>query len=130
MMLVAAGGSGCAAMPDTAGPLVVKQDDRVLRRFNMQQLRDLPQVDVQTPQSHGAQVQRGPSVRSILGAAGVAHVDRLRVEGRDPGQTLDAQELADDVILDLTKRNTLKLTGARLPRDRWVRDVTVLVVIS
>lgn len=117
-------------MPDTAGPLVVKQDDRVLRRFSPQQLRELPQLDIQTPQSHGAQVQRGPGVRSILGAAGVAHVQRLRVEGRDPAQILSAQELADDVILNRTKRNTLKLVGPRLPRDRWVRDVVVLVAIS
>ncbi|GAB2996573.1 hypothetical protein MBOU_00340 [Mycobacterium bourgelatii] len=81
-----------------------------------------------TPQSHGAQVQKGPTVRSILAAARVTEVDRVRVDGRDPAQTLTAAELTDQVILNVTKRNTLKLTGTQLDRDRWVRDVTALVV--
>jgi hypothetical protein len=67
-------------------------------------------------------------VRSILDAAGTASVEWIRVEGRDPAQTLTANGVAEQVILTVTKRNTLKLTGTRLPRDRWVRDVTKLVV--
>lgn len=125
-----AGINACAGpATDGMGQLVVQQGERVLDRFTLPQLRGLPQVEIATPQSRGAQVQKGPTVRSILHAADTtAAVDRVRVEGRDPAQTLTAAELTDQVILNVTKRNTLKLAGPRLGRDRWVRDVTTLVV--
>lgn len=67
-------------------------------------------------------------MRSILSVAGAADVERVRVEGRDPAQTLTAAELTDQVILNITKRRTLKLAGTKLDTGRWVRDVTALVV--
>lgn len=67
-------------------------------------------------------------MRSILNAAGATGVVRVRVEGRDPAQSLTAAELDDRTILGFTKRDTLKLTGAKLGRDQWVRDVTDLVI--
>lgn len=108
--------------------LVVHANGRVLARLTLPQLQRLPQVEVATPQSRGAQVQKGPTVRSILNAAGATGVERLRVEGRDPAQTLTAADLTDQLILNVTKRNTLKLAGTKLGTDRWVRDVTTLVV--
>ncbi|EUA41894.1 hypothetical protein I549_0044 [Mycobacterium avium subsp. avium 2285 (R)] len=119
--LVACGGSGGLQ-------LVVQENQHVLQRFTISQLQQLPQVEVETPQSHGAQIQKGPSVRSILNAAGATGVVRVRVEGRDPAQSLTAAELDDRTILGFTKRDTLKLTGAKLGRDQWVRDVTDLVI--
>ncbi|WP_172831776.1 hypothetical protein [Mycobacterium asiaticum] len=129
-VLVALGGGidACATAPDGPAQLAVQQNDRVLTLFSLDQLLSLPQVDVETPHSGGAQVQQGPTVRSVLDATGVTSVDRVRAEGRDPAQTLGANELTDAIILNVTKRNTLKLTGTGLPRDRWVRDVTKLVV--
>lgn len=115
-----------ASQPDLQ--LIVQENHRVLDRFTVSQLQRLPQVEVATPQSHGAQVQKGPSVGSILEAAGATDVVKVRVEGRDPAQTLTAAELDDQLILAFTKRDTLKLTGAKLTRNRWVRDVTDLVV--
>ncbi|MCV7378306.1 hypothetical protein BST11_18470 [Mycobacterium alsense] len=127
--VVGSGVASCAgAATGGARPLVVRQDQRVLGRFTLPQLRNLPQVQIATPQSRGAQVQQGPTVRSVLRAANAAGVDRVRVEGRDPAQTLTDAELTEQVILNVTKRNTLKLTGTQLGRDRWVRDVTALVV--
>ncbi|GAB1813156.1 hypothetical protein MUNTM_21950 [Mycobacterium sp. MUNTM1] len=120
--LVACGGS------ETELQLVVHENHQVLQRFTVSRLQQLPQVEVATPQSHGAQVQKGPSVRSILNAAGATGVVSVRVEGRDPAQTLTAAELDDQTILGFTKRNTLKLTGPKLGRDQWIRDVTDLVV--
>ncbi|OBJ48385.1 hypothetical protein [Mycobacterium asiaticum] len=114
----------------TGGELVVQLSNRVLHRFTLQQLRDLPQTEIATPQSRGAQAQKGPTLRSIVNAAGVTDIESVRVEGRDPAQTLVAAELSDRVILSITKRNTVKLTGTPLPRDRWVRDVVRLAVNS
>jgi len=120
--------AGCGSPTDGHNDLAVQRNGRVASRFTMAQLHDLPQVEVATPRSRGAQVQKGPAVRAVLTAAGVTDVDRVRVEGRDPAQTFAAAELTDQVILNFTKRNTLKLTGSQLDRDRWVRDVTTLVV--
>ncbi|OBJ11795.1 hypothetical protein A5624_12600 [Mycobacterium sp. 1482292.6] len=122
---LAAGLVACGAS-ETEVQLVVQNNHRVLDRFTLSRLEQLPQVRVATPQSH--RVQQGPSVRSILDAAGATGVISVRVEGRDPAQTLTAGELDDRTILGFTKRHTLKLIGAKLSRDQWVRDVTDLVV--
>lgn len=116
---------GCSA---TGGALLVRQNGREMAHFTVPQLKDLPQVEITTPQSQGAQVQKGPTVRAVLEAAGATGVHTVRVDGRDPAQTLIAAELTDQVILNITKRNTLKLTGTNLALNRWVRDVTGLVV--
>ncbi|GBE67392.1 hypothetical protein MFM001_38540 [Mycobacterium sp. MFM001] len=108
--------------------LVVQQRSQLLARFTLPQLQDLPQVEIRTPQSRGAQVQKGPTVRSVLDAAHATGVATVRVIGRDPAQTLTLAELTDQVILDVTKRHTLKLAGTNLDLSRWVRDVTGLVV--
>ncbi|OBA82338.1 hypothetical protein A9W99_11395 [Mycobacterium sp. 1164966.3] len=113
---------------DAESRLTVQDNGRVLQRYSVSQLQRLPQVEIATPRSHGAQTQKGPTVRSILDLAGTAGAVSVRVEGRDPAQTLSAAELSDPVILNVTKRHTLKLTGAKLSRDRWVRDVTALMV--
>ncbi|MEZ0365464.1 hypothetical protein ACAG26_17420 [Mycobacterium sp. pUA109] len=115
---------GCA---DRGVDLAVSENGRALADFTLARLRELRQVEIATPQSRGAQVQHGPTVRSVLDAAGATQVDRVRVEGRDPAQTLTG-ELTERVILSETKRHTLKLVGADLDRGRWVRDVTALVV--
>ncbi|WP_420799454.1 hypothetical protein [Mycobacterium celatum] len=107
--------------------LVVQQHSQVLARFTLPQLQNLPQVEIRTPQSRGAQVQKGPTVRSVLDAAHATGVTSVRVVGRGP-QTLTAAELTDQVILNVTKRHTLKLAGAKLDLSRWVRDVTGLDV--
>ncbi|OBI39750.1 hypothetical protein [Mycobacterium colombiense] len=127
-VLVMSGGLVACGGSENGLQLVVQENHQVLQRFAISQLQQLPQVEVATPQSHGAQVQKGPSVRSILEAAGATGVNKVRVEGRDPAQILTAAELDDQTILGFTKRNTLKLTGTKLGREQWVRDVTDLVV--
>jgi hypothetical protein len=120
-------GTGSGGGASSSGSVVVRDGARELARFDLAALQALPQVDVKTPQSAGDQVQTGPTVRSVLDKAGVAAVTQLRVEGRDPAQTLSGADL-DGPILDVTNRGTVKLAGADLTTDRWVRDVTALVV--
>lgn len=126
--LVDGGLIACAEQATTAAILTVQQHGGSLGALTLRQLRSLPQIEIATPESRGAQVQKGPAVRSVLNAAGATGVSSVRVEGRDRAQTLTAAELTDQVILSFTKRNTLKLAGAQLDIDRWVRDVTTLVV--
>jgi hypothetical protein len=132
VLLLGMGLNACAARATrnaTGGnDLVVEENGRALARVSLPQVQHLPQIEVPTPQSRGSHVQRGPTVRSVLDIAGATAVERLRVEGRDPAQTLAAAELNPQLILNITKRNTLKLVGTTLGTDRWVRDVTRLVV--
>lgn len=59
--------SACgAATTDRAGSLAVVQNGGVLSRLTLSQLTALPQAEIATPQSRGAQVQKGPTVRSVL----------------------------------------------------------------
>lgn len=127
MLFMGAALSSCGRSA-TAGSLHVQQNGRQIAHFTVPQLQDLPQTEIKTPQSRGAQVQRGPTVRVVLGAAGITGAHTVRVDGRDPAQTLAAAELTDQVILAVTKRDTIKLTGVNLAVDRWGRDVTGLVV--
>lgn len=133
-LLVGAGAGACATATDTDADtatgyhLVVRQDGRVLQDFGLARLGELPQTEITTPQSLGNPVQRGPAVRAVLDAAGATEVRSVRFEGRDPAQTLTAAELTDQVVLSFTKRDTVKLAGVDLDRDRWVRDVSVVVV--
>ncbi len=124
------GACGWSATTGSTGSttLVVRQNSSVLANFALPQLMNLPQVEVTTPQSRGAQSQKGPTVDSILNAAGATGVDTVRVEGRDPAQTLTAAEVNAPAILNVTKRHTLKLAGSGLDIGRWVRDVTALTV--
>lgn len=119
---------GSCDRPSGESRLTVQENGRVFGRYSMSQLQVLPQVEVSTPHSQGAQTQKGPTVRSILEFAGATGVITVRVEGRDPAQVLGAADLSDPAILNITKRNTLKLTGTGLSVDRWVRDVTALIV--
>ncbi len=131
-LLLGAGGEACANSARNGGgsgaTLVVQHNSAVLARLALPQLQSLPQVEITTPQSRGARTQRGPTVRSVLNAAGATAVESVRVEGRDPAQTLTTTELTEPVILNITKRHTLKLAGTTLDTSRWVRDVTALIV--
>lgn len=132
-LVVGAAVAGCGTGTDTDDAttgyhLVVRQDGRVLDEFDLARLSGLPQTEIDTPQSHGSPVQRGPAVRAVLDAAGAKDVRSVRFEGRDPAQTLTAAELTDRVVLSFTKRDTVKLAGTDLERDRWVRDVSTVVV--
>ncbi|WIM86377.1 hypothetical protein PT015_15860 [Candidatus Mycobacterium wuenschmannii] len=111
-----------------SGEVAVQQNGHQLARLTLVQLQHLPQADIATPQSRGAKIQRGPTVRTVLAAAGAQRVHSVRVEGRDTPQTLAAAELTEKLILCVTKRQTLKLAGTDLGVERWVRDVSTLVV--
>jgi hypothetical protein len=106
--------------------VVVRTGGTTVGRFDVAALRGLPQIDVATPQSQGKQVQHGPRVRTVLARAGVQRFGRLRATGPGAAQTFTAGEIDDQVVLDFDNRGTVKLAGAHLPQDRWVRDVTEL----
>jgi hypothetical protein len=120
-------GSGSRAASGQAGYAVVVRDGgRTVGRFDVAALRAMPQADISTPKSQGKQTQHGPRVRTVLTRAGVQRFGRLKAVGPDATGTFSPAEIDDQVVLDFDNRGTVKLAGAKLPVDRWVRDVTEL----
>jgi hypothetical protein len=119
-----------AHAPAAAGyAVLVRSGGKTVGRYDVAALRALAAVDVATPQSQGKQVQHGPLVRTVLARAGLQGFGRLRAVGLGNAQTFSASEIDDQVVLDFDNRGTMKLAGAHLPQDRWVRDLTELDVV-
>ena|SRR5215469_3182936 len=128
MLLIAAALlPACSGSGQTGGySVTVRSGGKQMGRFDLAALRAMPAVDVSTPQSQGRQVQHGPQVRTVLARAGVQRFVTLRASGPGDAQTFTAAEIDDQVVLDFDNRGTVKLAGAHLAQNRWVRDVTEL----
>ena len=78
--------------------------------------------------------QRGPLLVDVLAASGVVTFESVEVLGLSEGRiaevaiTIDATEIDETWILDISNQGTLKLAAESLPRDQWVRDVAELRV--
>ncbi|MGE5230083.1 MAG: hypothetical protein ACM3MJ_10235, partial [Deltaproteobacteria bacterium] len=101
----------------------VRQGGEVLKGYDLAALHSLPQVSMVIDGSE----QDGPLLRTVLedaGAASFAAVDIVGAGIRDAGRlTLTVDEVDRDVLLDFSERGTVKVCGARLDREEWVRDV-------
>ncbi|RTL64449.1 MAG: hypothetical protein EKK42_24585 [Pseudonocardiaceae bacterium] len=123
-----AGSGGGTAIPTGTGyAITVKVGDRT-ERLDAARLAALPAVTVDTPQSDGATQQTGPTLDSVLGAAGVTAFSRVSVTGPSESADLTSAEVGKDLLLSATRRGTVKLAGPGLDQSRWVRDVTDIVV--
>jgi hypothetical protein len=132
LLLGCGGGSRAGASPAAAASgqgsyaVVVRDGGRTVGRFDLAALRAMPQADISTPKSQGKQTQHGPRVRTVLARAGVQRFGRLKVAGPGGTGAFSSAEIDDQVVLDFDNRGTVKLAGANLTVDRWVRDVTEL----
>ena len=97
-------------------------------RLDTARLDALPAVTVDTPDSTGDTRQSGPTLTSVLGAAGVTTFARLRVVGPSESLDLTPAEVTPQLVLAHTKRGTLKLAGPAVPPSTGVRDVTDIEV--
>jgi hypothetical protein len=76
--------------------------------------------------------QNGPLLTDVLEASGVVSFGTMEAlglgEGRSVEVTLfvDAAEVNETWILDVSNQGTLKLAADNLPREKWVRDVAEL----
>ena len=118
------GGQGAAAAPAADGYTVTVRAGGRIERFDVARLSTLPPTTVDTPASDGATSQTGPTLASVLTAAGVGTYAGLRVAGPEDSATLTPADVRPDLVLATTRRGTVKLSGPGLTPDRWVRDVT------
>jgi hypothetical protein len=72
--------------------------------------------------------QSGPRVLDVLTASGITDWETAEVLGKGEGRSFDigieinADEVDEEWLFDVTNRGTLKLAAADLPREQWVRD--------
>ena len=90
-------------------------------------IESLPQATIDTPQAGQAQ-QTGALVTALLEEAGVADYAALVVTGPNGAETFTADEIDETVILGVSRRQTLRFSGEQIDKDRWVQDVTDIVV--
>ncbi|HET6351653.1 MAG TPA: hypothetical protein VFG89_05940 [Coriobacteriia bacterium] len=100
----------------------------VLRSFTSAELAKLPKRRV----AMQGQPQEGPSVLSVLKAAGVKRFNTVTVVGqgvRDDGRlVLKRAAIDEDVLLDFAVRGTAKVCGPDIAWEDRVRDVERLEV--
>ena len=120
------GGSGSDASPAVGTILTVYQGDTVMRAWTLEELRQavaFADVDID------GRVQSGPLLVDVLDASGVTAWSSGEVLGKGEGRAFDvgvdieAANVVEGWVLDVTNRGTLKLAADDLPQDRWVRDV-------
>jgi len=114
--------------PDSAYTIKVVEDERVLAEYDIDALK---QFEWRAVRMQG-QLQEGPPLSDVLKASGVSSFDRVVVSGpgvRDDGIIeLDADEIDEDVLLDIAVRGTAKLCGPNIEWEDRVRDVHTIEV--
>jgi len=116
--------------PRTAAAYAVRvvAGDTVVSTFTTPQLKAL---GVRRVKMQG-QWEEGPTVVSVLDAAGIEEYSSVRFVGmkiRDGGElTLDRARVDEDVLLDIAVRGTAKICGPDIAREDRVRDIVRIEV--
>lgn len=121
------GGSGGGESQSDGVILTVYVADEVVATWTLAQLEGaVPFVEADID----GEAQRGPGLLGVLDASGVTDWERAEVLGKGEGRSFDigidieASEVDEGWILDVTNRGTLKLAAEELPREQWVRDAS------
>jgi len=123
--LVSSGASG----PGAGGyAVVVVSEGEVVARLD---LDDLERLGFVTIVADGEE-QEGPTLLAVLDAAGITDFERVRIAGmgiRDDGDlALERADVTGDVVLDISRRGTVKVVSPAMTWEDRVRDVTEIVV--
>ena len=128
--LVAAGCSGDSAElggePADDVVLRIVVEGEVAKDWTLAGLQDeIPFAEIEVE----GDTQSGPTLLDAIAASGVGDWDTAEVLGMSEGRVIEvsfdiqAAEVDDGWILDVSNRGTLKLAAKGLERQRWVRDV-------
>ena len=125
------GGAGQAAT-ETGYAIAISLDGQQVARYGLDDLRSLEFVSIEAD----GRAEEGPRLLDVLQKAGIESFSSVTVRGQAPGRigsaelTLEAAEVTDQVVLDVSQRDTLKLAGPEIDSNRWVVDVTEIAVTS
>lgn len=128
-LLVAAAWAAASLLgPKDPYEVRVLDGSKILASFTVEKLEALGMVKIVVL----GKAEQGPSLKRVLQASGVTSYSRLIIHGagvRDDGSlVLTAEQVSDDVILDIANRGTVKVVGPDIPWDDRVRDVTEIIV--
>lgn len=107
-------------------------NDKQVASFSLDDLRALPQLTLTVKEAD--KVQQGPSLLSVINAAGITDFSQVTVSGWAKQKIATAEavlkkaQLNDRVILDITGRNATKLADGDMSFNDWIIDLEKLVV--
>jgi hypothetical protein len=128
VLLAGACSDGSGTEADDGEPqivLTVYMADEVVAEWTLDALQ--AEVEFVTLVIDGDE-QSGPRVLDVLTASGITDWETAEVLGKGEGRSFDigieinADEVDEEWLFDVTNRGTLKLAAADLPREQWVRD--------
>lgn len=73
-------------------------------------------------------VQEGPSLKDVLGLAGITEFSEVTLNGSSASVTLTFDQVDANTILDFSNRGTMKLATTYVPKAEWTKDITEIVV--
>jgi hypothetical protein len=124
--------TGDAVKGEDVYSIQVYLNDTLKESLTLNDLLSLEQVVLTTPEQDSD--QHGPTLPSVLKAAGIESFSELTVIGLSKGRvataelTLSSNQVDETVVLDITNRGTTKLAGINIPSEDWIRDVSELRV--
>ncbi len=127
--LLLAGCSRSAGNPSENGKpsdalLTVEIPDGENVYFTLEQMQELPITTITVE----GKPEEGPSLLAALEAAGVTEFEEVTLTGNDGSITLSFDQVHDEVILDITKRDTLKFAATDVPKATWIHDVYLIEI--
>lgn len=100
------------------------RSDGTVKSFSLEEVRKLPTVTI--PAFDKA--QHGPTVKTVLKAAGVKKFKEVTITGSTGKTTLAVKDITPKVMLDITNRGTVKLVEPGKSKQEWVKDVSKIQV--
>ena len=126
--------AGCSAAIQTAQTVSTDESSPALFQvitqtgncipFTADKLKNLPtaQVTVQ------GKVEEGPKLLEVLQAAGIEDFKQVTISGSNGEITLSQQQVTEQIILDFTNRGTVKLAAVDIPKEGWIKDISLIEV--
>jgi hypothetical protein len=108
----------------TGGVFRLTKPDGSIRAFSLDDLKKLPLASILSD----GQPQEGPTLSSVLDAAGVTSFGSVVVTGPSGSKTLARAEVTKDVILDFNNRGSVKLVSPTMPKADRIVDITKIEV--
>ena len=92
--------------------------------FTVEQVKAMPQVSIEVD----GKTEEGPALLAVLEDAGVSNFSSMTLQGLNLSVTLEKDEITDEVILDITNRDTVKFASPMVPKQDWPKDIMLITV--
>jgi len=87
-------------------------------------LKTLPLAQVKAE----GKVEEGPYLSDVLALAGVIEFKEVTLTGSSNPVTLTFEQVDENTILDFNNHGTLKLSSTYIPKAKWTKDISEIVV--